>query len=405
MLQANRFTVMLAGLCSLVVCMGLGRYAFTPMIPVMADQVGMTESTAGWLAGWGYMGYLTGLFVVWLISNTRAKDFFFRYALIVSVIATAMMAANEHPLVWGASRFFAGIGAAAGFLFGAGLIVNWLHHHGHPIRMGVYFCGLGLGIVLSGLTVEILSTYLNLHYRWMWVAMAACGLTPLLFALILLPLPRYDEVKPEVTIANNAEGTPSMLWLWLMQAAYFCAGFSNTMNATFTSLMAELQPLPGFGAKAWLIVGLAATPAPLIWEAVARRISYLDALIVAFLLNAMGNLIMVSVPSMAGTVVASIIFGFSFMGIVSLTLAIVGRRYVAQSSQIMARLTLGYCIAQILSPIFSGLVAEQTGSFELPIYGVILMMIAGLVFLMLLRKADLHRRDKSLFSQPELVNH
>jgi len=404
MLKASRFSVLLAGLCSLAVCMGLGRYAFTPMIPVMSEQAGITESTAGWLAGWGYIGYLTGLFVVWLISSNRVKDFFFRYALIVTVLATALMAANEHPLVWGASRFFAGVGAATGFLFGAGLIVNWLHRNGHSIRMGIYFCGLGLGIALSAITVEILNTQIGMHYRWMWVAMAGCGIVPLLLALVLLPLPRADDDQTDAVAVDQSIEEPSVLWLWLMQGAYFCAGFSNTMNGTFTSLIAELQAMPGFGTKAWLVVGIAATPAPLIWEAVARRISYLDALLVAFLLSAIGNLVLVNVPTVTGTLVAAVIFGFSFMGIVSLTLATVSRRYVRSASQIMAQLTLGYCIAQILAPIVSGVVAEQTGSFELPVAGVTLMMVVGAVLLWLVRREDVYRRDKSLFSHPTLAS-
>jgi uncharacterized membrane protein len=46
------------------------------MIPIMHDQIGVTESLAGWLAGWNYIGYLVGLFIVWLIGNLQAKDFF-----------------------------------------------------------------------------------------------------------------------------------------------------------------------------------------------------------------------------------------------------------------------------------------------------------------------------------------
>jgi len=32
-IKPNRFTVMLAGICALMLTMGIARYAFTPMIP------------------------------------------------------------------------------------------------------------------------------------------------------------------------------------------------------------------------------------------------------------------------------------------------------------------------------------------------------------------------------------
>ena len=64
------------------------------MIPNMSTQLGLSESAAGWLAGWNYMGYLAGLFIVWLVSDLRAKDFFYRYGLVVAVLSTAVMAAH-----------------------------------------------------------------------------------------------------------------------------------------------------------------------------------------------------------------------------------------------------------------------------------------------------------------------
>ena len=78
MIQPNRISVLFSGICALILSMGIARYSFTPMIPAMQEQVAVTESLAGWLAGWNYIGYLTGLFIVWLISDLRAKDFFYR---------------------------------------------------------------------------------------------------------------------------------------------------------------------------------------------------------------------------------------------------------------------------------------------------------------------------------------
>ena len=118
MIPATRSTVLFSGICALVLSMGLARYSFTPMIPGMQAQLGLSESLAGWLAGWSYVGYLAGLFIVWLISDLRAKDFFYRYGLVVAVLATFMMAAHDHRLVWYVSRFFAGVATAAGFTTG-----------------------------------------------------------------------------------------------------------------------------------------------------------------------------------------------------------------------------------------------------------------------------------------------
>ena len=161
----------------------------------MSTQLGLSESAAGWLAGWNYMGYLAGLFIVWLVSDLRAKDFFYRYGLVVAVLSTAVMAAHDHVLVWYVSRFFAGIGTAAGFMWGTGLILNWLHHHGHKSELGLHFSGIGLGIIVSALVVDAtgFGTALDLNWRLQWVTLAVVGLALLVPATLLLPLPQTNR--------------------------------------------------------------------------------------------------------------------------------------------------------------------------------------------------------------------
>ncbi|MGB1580650.1 MAG: YbfB/YjiJ family MFS transporter [Nevskiales bacterium] len=385
MIKASRTGVLFSGICALILSMGLARYSFTPMIPSMLQgELDFSESLAGWLAGWNYMGYLFGLFVVWLISDLRAKDFFYRYGLVVAIIATAFMAAHDHRLVWYMSRFFAGVSAAAGFMLGTGLILNWLHHNGHKSELGLHFSGIGLGIILSAIVVDATSGGLfDLNWRLQWVALAAAGAVLIIPALFLLPMPKAQEVEMsrDEDIGQGITQLPPLRWLWFMQIAYFCAGFSNTLNVTFTSLITELQPLDGWGAKMWLLVGIAATPAPFIWDRIARRIGRMDALRAAFVLNIAGNLCLALTFSLTTTAIAALLFGFTFMGIVSLTLSTVGHAYGNKATQIMARMTLGYCVAQILSPILGGIIAELTGSFRLPLYAVSSIMIIGLLCL------------------------
>ena len=299
------------------------------------------------------------------------------------------MAAHENVLVWYVGRFFAGMASATGFMLGTGLVMNWLHHNNYEGELGIHFTGIGLGIIVSALVVDAtnLDSWFALNWRLQWVALAAVGFL-LMIPAMLLPLPEEKEVEMarEGDMLREVQ-PPSDKWLWLLQIAYFCAGFSNTLNVTFTSLITELQPLEGLGAKMWLIVGIAATPAPLIWDFIARKLgSSLDALRVAFVLNILGNLCLAFSQGTLMTAVAAVLFGFTFLGIVSLTLSTVGKLYGNKATQIMARLTLGYCVAQILSPILSGVVAEVTGSFAAPLYVVSGLMIVGLICLISLRK-------------------
>lgn len=388
MFKATRFSVLFSGICALVLSMGIARYSLTPMIPHMQAQLQLTESGAGWLAGLNYWGYLTGLFIVWLVSDLRAKDFFYRFGLFVAALATVIMATHDHPMVWYASRFFTGVASATGFMLGSGLILNWLHHNGYRQELGIHFAGIGLGIIVSALIVDAtgLDSIFAVNWRLQWVILSAIGFLLFIPAVALLPRPKTDEIEmSRMDDLGHENKLPSTRWMVLMSAAYFCAGFSNTLNVTFTSLITEIQPLEGLGERMWLLVGITATIGAFVWDRLARQFGRLNMLKTAFVLAVIANLVLASSHSLIQTAIAAGLFGLTFMGIVSLTLSTVGSLYGLKASQVMAQLTLGYCIAQILSPIIAGQIAEATGNFRLPLILVSGIMAVGVICLFALR--------------------
>ena len=355
----------------------------------MNNQLGMTESLAGWLAGWNYIGYLTGLFIVWLMNDFKAQDFFYRYGIVIAIFSTAIMGVHDHSLIWYLSRFFGGISTALVFMLGTGLIANWLNRHGHKEDLGLYFTGLGLGIVLGALIVEYAANSLlgGLSWRGQWFTLAGFGVIFAIPALLLLPFPDEQQIKEFKQRNQSRSEEPSKKWLLMLTIAYICAGFSNTINVTFTSLMAENIPLRNHGTTMWIFVGLAAAPAPLIWERlVAQKIGYLKAIRLAFVVNIISNLLMTFFVSFSAIAISALLFGLSFMGIVSLTLKVIAYKYRYRATNVMAQLTLGYCLAQIISPIMSGVVAEMTGSFNIPLYIVSAIMVIGLLCLSVIKR-------------------
>jgi MFS family permease len=132
----------------------------------------------------------------------------------------------------------------------------------------------------------------------------------------------------------------------------------------------------------WLLVGLAAAPAPVLWDRVARRLGYLRALAIAYALQIIGILLPVLSGSLTAAIGSALLFGATFIGIVSLVLTMVGLRYPAHPAQIMAKLTLGYGVAQIIAPVIAGELAERTGSFDDSLIMVAAIMGLGLLCLL-----------------------
>ena len=147
-LGAQRFKVLLAGVFSQILCVGVARFAYTPLLPVMQQQTWMGDADGGWLAALNYAGYMLGAVLAASIHSIYSKDMLFRCGLILAVLTTAGMALTEHFWVWAGLRFLAGLSSSASMLLASGLILHWLIQHRQRGELGIHFSGLGIGMVV-----------------------------------------------------------------------------------------------------------------------------------------------------------------------------------------------------------------------------------------------------------------
>lgn len=67
------YRVILAGICALVLTVGLARFAYTPMLPIMKAQAGLGYVAAGWLAAINYAGYMAGTMLAASAGDLRRR--------------------------------------------------------------------------------------------------------------------------------------------------------------------------------------------------------------------------------------------------------------------------------------------------------------------------------------------
>ena len=141
-------TVVIAGLLSLAAAMGIGRFAFTPLLPLMLREGRLDLAVAGWLAAATYAGYLVGaLTAARLPLGTHALAFL---ALIATALLTGAMAASSLPL-WLLLRFGAGVTSAWVFVATSVWCLGALARQGRGDLAGCVYAGVGVGIALTGL--------------------------------------------------------------------------------------------------------------------------------------------------------------------------------------------------------------------------------------------------------------
>ena len=384
--QLQPWQVIIGGMCGLVLTIGLARFAYTPLLPSLQMQTGLNDANAGVLAAINYAGYMSGAIAVAWIDNVRWRHWLYGVGLWMALLITALMAVAPSFAIWAVSRYVGGLCGAAGMLMGSGLVLGWLMRNGQRPELGLHFVGIGLGIVVSAIGAWGLST---MWPSWdaQWLAFACIGL------VFLWPAWSWRPPVPEAITATSAEArvppTIPARWLWTMLASYFAAGWGFVISATFTVAIVEREPLlAGQGHLAWAMVGFAAMPAVFVWDRVARLVGDKQALLIAFGLQTMSVLMPAASGSMLAAMAGAIGYGATFIGIVSLTLAMVGRLSPHNPGKTMARFTLGYGAAQMIAPVVAGYMAQSSGSFHGALWVTAAVMALGMAVLATLPKIE-----------------
>src|SRR3954470_18188217 len=98
--MASPAAVAAAGLAALALAMGVGRFAFTPILPMMQADAGLSIAAGGWVAAANYAGYLAGALSARAMRAPAAT----RAALAATALATLAMGLEHHFASWLALR-------------------------------------------------------------------------------------------------------------------------------------------------------------------------------------------------------------------------------------------------------------------------------------------------------------
>lgn len=348
----------LAGMIAMAAALGIGRFVYTPILPGMMQDLGLSASDAGLIASANYLGYLLGAFAAagrWAHERERGVVFGSLAANAVLLAAMALTASLSAFLV---IRFLAGVASAFVMVFLSAIVFSRLAAAGRNDLQALHFGGVGLGIALSALAVGA-ARMAGADWRagWMFSALAsAIGL------IAVAPLLRDGPLR-----GSSADGEPRLprrIALYKVIAAYGIFGFGYIVTATFlVAIVRQEHGGSSFEMLAWLVTGLAGLPSLFFWNAVARRFGLMNAFAVGCVCEAAGVVFSVSFHGSVAPLLAGFLFGGTFLAVTAIGLH-AGRLLALDAPRrALALMTAAFGTGQIVGPLAAGFLADRTGSF------------------------------------------
>ncbi len=366
----------LAGMIGMAAAMGIGRFVYTPILPAMMEQLGLSASDAGFIASANYLGYLVGAL---LFSGGWAAGrelLVLRTGLLASTVLAAAMSLSSGIVAFSIIRFLAGVASAQVMIFLTSIVFARLAA-AHRSELQVWhFGGVGLGIAASAaMTGLVERAGASWAAEWFWSAALSALATALVFLVV--------RQGPEGTTAGARE--PEMRWnaaLVRIVIAYGLFGFGYIVTATFLiTIVRQGDAGRLFESAVWLATGLAALPSVWLWSRLSRRVGLMATFAAGCAVEAVGVMASVAMGGSFGPLLGGVLLGGTFVAVTAMGI-LAGRILAADAPRrALALMTAAFGIGQILGPIAAGLLADATGSFFLPSLGaaVVLLVAAAIV--------------------------
>jgi predicted MFS family arabinose efflux permease len=357
--------------------LGIGRFAYSLVLPDMRDALGWSYSAAGFMNTINAAGYLAGALVASRLIKRFGLAATVRCGTLACVASLALCALSGDFAILSFARLLVGFAAATVFIAGAALAATIAQSHPERANflLSLFYAGPGLGILSSGLIAPFVLQGFGPGSWWIvWWAMT------LLSIVMTIPL-LLTGFDANSDIADRSPAQFAIRPVAIYLAGYFLFGAGYIAYMTF--MIAYIRDAGG-GAAAqsafWCLIGLSAFVTPWLWRRVLARDSGGISTAIILGVNAIGAALPLFGHSSALLAASALVFGVSFFAVVGSTTAFVRFNYPpAAWPSAIAAMTIAFGIGQTLGPSATGAITDAMGSLSYALNAGAAMLAAGAI--------------------------
>ncbi|MBK4738561.1 YbfB/YjiJ family MFS transporter [Noviherbaspirillum pedocola] len=301
----------LAGWCATLAGIGIGRFSYVPLLPLMIDAGWTSPAGAAGLAAANLLGYLAGALAAHPLALRIGATRAIRFSLLVlplSFLACALQPA--FAWMW-FSRLAAGVAGGMLMIIAAPYVLTRVPAALRGKAVGIVFAGIGVGIIAAGLGVPAAGA---VHLRAAWLALAACGFLALAYAW-----PKF--AGDDIHVAAEAGPLLPRGPMLALACAYALDAIGYLPHAVFwVEYLVHGIGLPmSIGGVSWAVFGVGATLGPLIAGYAADRFGFRLALVGSLAVKAAAVALPLASSSVPALLLSAFLVGALTPGLVAVT--------------------------------------------------------------------------------------
>ncbi len=309
-----------AALLAVFVGIGLSRFAYSPLIPVLIEENWFTPAQAGYLGAANLAGYLLGALVGQRVAVKWNAENVLRGSML---LATAAFFASACPLSFGwffVWRLASGLAGGTLMVLATPTVLPHVPAENRGLAAGLVFSGVGFGIILSGALIPAL---VAAGPMLTWCVLGALSLAATACAWPWWPPEAQHAAKtidPQIAGGDSQPfGKPELVTIYVIYGLV-AVGLVPHMVFLVDFVARGLGRGLDTGGQYWVVFGLGALLGPVLAGGLADRIGFARALRWALALQTLCVGLLVFAESPFPLTVSSLFVGGAVSGTVPLVL-------------------------------------------------------------------------------------
>ena len=351
-----------AGFSAVLVGNGLGRFAYTPLLPALISEHWFSPSAAAYLGAANLAGYLAGAVLGHPVTRYVRPAWLLRGMMFLTAASLVACADRDFGFGWFFLwRFISGYTGGVLMVVGAPLVLSATPPQRRGLVGGLMFTGVGLGIASSGIIVPQLLAWGGLERAWI-------GLGAVSLVLTLIAWNGWPRQQTELSAGGPVRGALGLpISVLLVEYGLNAVGLVPHMLFLVDFVARGLGRGLDAGASDWIVFGIAAVFGPLLVGQLADRIGFGAALRLAFCAQAAAVALPVVTSAPGWIFVSSAVAGAFVPGVSTLVLGRIHEQMQGRPDQgrVWGYATTAWAVAQAIGAYGYSYLFGRTDNYPL----------------------------------------
>lgn len=368
--------IVAVGFLVIFACIGLGRYAYTMLLPSMQAGLGLTYDRMGFIGTGNFCGYLLSVVAApRLIRNYKPRRVIIGGLVLITLSLFGVSISNGF-LVPLSLYFLVGMGTGFANIPTMALISFWFRSDQRGKAAGLMIGGNGAAIVLAGILVPLLNRCFGAEgWRAGWLLLGIIAFIVTIIAALLLrntplevglePLGRVAQVSSDQLVPREQKDSGMLL----VQLGLLYLAFGATFMVYGTFIVTTMVREYGFSeAKAgiyWSWAGFFSLFSGVFFGILSDRIGRKYGLALVFAVQSAAYLLAGLKPGSFGLMISIVLYGSAVFAIPAIMAAAVGDYLgLSRAAAAFSTITIFFAAGQTVGPALAGLIGKTCGSFS-----------------------------------------